>query len=572
MRAICESCAKPQPVDWRPGDLCGHCGLAVREEQRCYWCAKWSPKGKFCRKCGAVSVAHEHYGPARMLKSMGASVFEIPKLLAELDPELIATHDAIYKTHLAAANRHIEYARELSGSLCHKHWAAELEEQLTPQLPWNDGELEKHARGTLDENSPVPLLQDLTLVYQMHRGEWKNLKRAANLIYHPDATLAAEAALQLSGWRALCTTYTEISRYDLMAALRPCTLTAHVNPRLAMLGAEPRPEYGPTGDPDTDFLVMVLNNDVRALITCLDSPDPMRRYAAALQLVRLKEAAHIGPALLTLGAEEQTQLLRDIARGKAPAPMLHDALFRIFETTRDNRASRAAAQVIAMGGRHVDAVRLLELSDADRDVLNALLRAKLAPETLYEIGWRLVKSGRFTMDQWGWDQAAKPGGLPVRFVEEMYPQATPEVQKQLLRLAEMQIEAHAEERSSLERFLIRQCFVPAPVEVMGAAWASIHRIQMHREVGRIVPCEPTVENVAWCWTMPEFLTRLAELMANPAAVRQTFVRDDFDRFLRRIGDAVLAEARTYGRECEHIREAAPKADPYIYAVRFAQLL
>jgi primosomal protein N' len=108
MRAHCESCGKAQPVDWRAGDLCVHCGLAVRQEGRCHWCVKRGPRAKFCRSCGAAAVAREQFGAARILKNMGASVFEIPKYLAEMEPEQIATYDSMYGVQAAAANRHIE--------------------------------------------------------------------------------------------------------------------------------------------------------------------------------------------------------------------------------------------------------------------------------------------------------------------------------------------------------------------------------------------------------------------------------------------------------------------------------
>ena len=92
---------------------------------------------------------------------------------------------------------------------------------------------------------------------------------------------------------------------------------------------------------------------------------------------------------------------------------------------------------------------------------------------------------------------------------------------------------------------------------------------MHREVGLTVPCDLSLENVAWCWSVPEVLTAIAGLMANPEAVRQTFVRDDFDRFLRSAEPEVFSAAAAYPDECRRVINAAPLADPYIYAVRFA---
>jgi len=134
MRAICESCAKPQPPDWRAGDLCIHCGLTVRAESRCYWCAKWGPSGKFCRSCGAASIPDEQYGAARMLRQLGASVFEIPKLLAEFEPERVETYQAIYQQQHAVALAYVDDLRWLEEHLYQRHWSAELEEDLAKHI------------------------------------------------------------------------------------------------------------------------------------------------------------------------------------------------------------------------------------------------------------------------------------------------------------------------------------------------------------------------------------------------------------------------------------------------------
>ena len=170
------------------------------------------------------------------------------------------------------------------------------------------------------------------------------------------------------------------------------------------------------------------------------------------------------------------------------------------------------------------------------------------------------------------DAAAKPGAMPLGFVLEHYPPAPPALQCHLLRFAENQIEAHGLERSALERLLIRQCLAPGDLDVIATAWACIHRIQTNREVGLTVPCDLSLENVAWCWTIPEVLTGIAQLMANPEAVKQTFVRDDFDRFLRSAEEDFFEAAAQWPHECRRVISAAALADPYIYALRFADML
>lgn len=568
MRALCETCEKPQPVDWRPGDLCIDCGCAVRVEARCFWCAQWGPEVKYCRKCGAASVAREHYGPARMLKHMGASVFEIPKLLTELDSGLIETYESIYGTHAAVVNRHVEAVRRLSQQLYQRHWAGQLEDELVPQLPWPEERLTAYSRDT----STFPIEQELAQLVRIRNGDFTNLSQAANLLQSADETLAAEAALQLSGWRALYSTYTEISRYQLIDLLLRSPLPAHAAPRLAALGHTPQPTYSVTGEPDTDFLILLLEENPQPLEQALDHSDPIRRAVAAAQLIRINNVAALGPTLRAAAPEQQVQLLRDIIRNKKPVPALRDDLFHILTTTLDHKVERAAAQAITLQRRRDDLLRLVEIADGDHDILHSVLRSKPEPETYAEIGYLLVETGHFTMDQWGWDEAAKPGGMPIGFVENVWGQAPPAIQCHLLCFAEKQIEAHGVERSALERFLIRQCFADASVDVIGTAWAGIHRIQMHRQVGLTVPCHLSLENVTWCWSQPEVLTAIAGLMSNPEAVRQTFVRDDFDRFLRSAEDDFFAAAAAWPDECRRVINAAPLADPYTFAVRFAALL
>ncbi len=580
MRAVCESCAKPQPVDWRPGDLCVQCGCAARVETRCFWCAKWGPKAKFCRSCGAIAVAAEHYGAARMLKHHGASMYEIPKLLAEFEPDLIATHQSLYGAHAALANRHVEDARWLGGFLYQKHWAERLEDELIPQLPWPEEKFRELSAGAgssgnvlaLSELSPVPRVRELALLVRIQQGDFRILRDAAPLLHHPDAGIVAEAALQLTSWRALYTTYTEINRYQLLDVLRVSPLPQHAAPRMAVLGSEPPPDYSLTGDADTDFLVHILEKNINALEAMLVSPDPKRRYAAASNLIRMTQAQRIGSTLLQAGEEDQVQLLHDLVRYKRAYRELEPALFSIVEFTKNARALRAAARAIGMARDHAACIRLLRMANGHREIIQALLGGKPEPRTYLEIGRYLVETGHLSMDHWGWDDAAKPGAMPIEFVEEVYPHAADDVKEHLLRFAEKQIEAHGAERSSLERHLIRQCFAAAPVELMGTAWACIHRIQMHRRVGLTVPCDLSMENVQWCWSMPEVLQAIARLMGNPEAVRQTFVRDDFDRFLRSAPPEFFEAAAAHPEECAEIRRNAPQADPYTYAARFAAQL
>src|SRR6185436_9095074 len=142
MRAICEACDRPQPLDWQAGDLCIQCGQAVRREVRCFWCAKWTPAGKFCRRCGAGVVDERVYGAARMLKDAGSDRFTIPKMLVELDPEQIDNFTQIYQRHAATMQRHVDHVRFLETFLQQRNWSEDLQEDLISQLPWQEERLE----------------------------------------------------------------------------------------------------------------------------------------------------------------------------------------------------------------------------------------------------------------------------------------------------------------------------------------------------------------------------------------------------------------------------------------------
>src|SRR5260221_10104609 len=155
MRALCEGCGKPQPPDWKAGDLCSYCGKSVRHDVRCYWCAKWVPAAKFCRSCGAAVVEERLYGAARMLKDAGTDRFTIPKQLKEFDPDQIENFSRIYQRHAVAVARHVDEVRFLERFLRQKYWSSALEDQLIPQLPWNEDMLARMSTAsTAPGNAP----------------------------------------------------------------------------------------------------------------------------------------------------------------------------------------------------------------------------------------------------------------------------------------------------------------------------------------------------------------------------------------------------------------------------------
>src|SRR6185503_19451216 len=204
MRALCEGCGKHQPPDWKAGDLCSFCGKAVRHDVRCYWCAKWIPAAKFCRSCGAAGVEERLYGAARMLKDAGTDRFTIPKQLQDFDPEQIENFSRIYQRHAIAVARHVDELRFLERFLYQKSWSGALEEQLIPQLPWNEETLARmsappHPPGddlatvkAIEETSPFGVTQSLATLARLRLRDWEAYKAAGSLMYSGDAALKAE--------------------------------------------------------------------------------------------------------------------------------------------------------------------------------------------------------------------------------------------------------------------------------------------------------------------------------------------------------------------------------------------
>ena len=210
MRAICAVCAQAQPPDWRPGDLCSHCGQAVRHDLRCFWCAKWVPAARFCRACGAETVPEASYPAARMLKHAGVDRFAVPKKLAECDPEQLDNFSRIYQRQAVVVARHVDDLRFLERFLRQRHWSGELEDQLIPQLPWPDETLAHFAIPPLPAGdelatvraiqaaSPLPRTRALAAVVRLHLDDGDARADALAAFRSDDPALRAEAALTLS--------------------------------------------------------------------------------------------------------------------------------------------------------------------------------------------------------------------------------------------------------------------------------------------------------------------------------------------------------------------------------------
>jgi hypothetical protein len=148
------------------------------------------------------------------------------------------------------------------------------------------------------------------------------------------------------------------------------------------------------------------------------------------------------------------------------------------------------------------------------------------------------------MNQFAWTCLAAPERMPRDFVERVFHMAqTPETQIELLRFAEKQLDdlPQRPRGTPMEAVLIRAGFANYAPEVIGAAWAGMHRINYHRDYGTVSPFPYSIETIQQYWPVAEFEERLARLQADGAALGQTFVGEELRRFL---GTRVSSETGT----------------------------
>ena len=501
-RAICEACSSPQPVDWKPGDLCTQCGQPARREVRCFWCAKWTPAGKFCRRCGAAVLDEERYGAARMLREAGTDRFTIPKLIVELDPEQVDNFSRIYQRHEAALHLHVEHVRFLEQFLVQKGFGDALEEQLTPQLPWPDETFDKLSHNAeqigaiapgprtrdqnrnvarkLEERSPFVTTRSLALLVRLRLDDWTAQREAGNLLFSSDVAVRNEAVLALTGWRVIYGTGIEDHYRELKQALRDSPFRLHAVLRLGMLG---EPDAAIIRDalasPDREVRLMgaLTGGDRDSLAAWLSSEDSLERFAAGRRLVELDYADGLADVLLRAAAEEQTKLLNAIAKRGKPVPEMRDACYRILGDTADTQLRRAAVSVLCLGCPPGDVERMAFTARNDSSIVQMILqRADLPPEGLERLGAWLLDHHVFRAEQYGMSDIAKQGRMPPHFVPRHWTGAGDPLRKELCRFAEMQLDNYADE--ALLRFLVSLAFqAGASVPVRTDVWRSLYRLK-----------------------------------------------------------------------------------------------
>jgi hypothetical protein len=548
MRAICESCLKPQPPDWRAGDLCVWCGQAVRREVRCFWCAKWTPAVKFCRTCGAATVDGSLYGAARMLKDAGSDRFSIPRQLAEFDPDQIENFTRIFQEQAVTVGQHVAQVEFLERYLEQKHWSAALDEMLAPQLPWPQERFDSmraaarlipaqedglaKARAIYDA-TPLPGTRILAAIARVALEDWAALEEIVSLLDNPDQAVRTEAVLSMSHWRVLYGPGLPPRRDRIVAELRTCPLREAASIRLALLG-EPAPLPLPPGD----FAAALVTGDADFLAAAAaQSGDALRRLAAARRLISLERLAPAGTVLESAPEAQQIELLELLERRRKPALELRDTLFALAGRTLNERVRRFACFVLCYGCPPEEALRIARAAEGDRSVYQALLqKAGLQPGSLEDLGAFLMQSNTFRMSQFGLADSAKKGRMPADFVQRHWSDADNPTRVELCKFAEAQLMDYGDE--ALHCFLAGIAFSPGPVKVQDVkvqseAWSSLYRWYDSFGFPRRRPLTIAEASIgAFFGTARQFLVRFAQFLEGREILRENLHRDRIAQLLR----------------------------------------
>ena len=352
LRFICSQCATVQARGVST-DYCSACGVRVRDEARCVWCARWVPVGKFCRECGCVQVDSAHYGAARMLKALGVDQLSLALRLGAMDPEQLETYSRLYMRHLNAVSKRSEEAGVCQSFLVNQEFDLALEEELNPRIPFDDANLslldggpqgpftpELKTLHVIAVQSPIPnnrLLATLALIrtgaYPYGSAPWRDAWRTVGTCLCAETPLAVEAALLHGHWRI--THGTTQLRVGLPLSAQQFALVALVHPMYRLWAAVTLASYSiqcdesvrsqiddlvekalTTDDPDLALSAAATRGVPALLVRELKAQDTTRGFAAALALARLG-AADLVPFLERAADEILLALVR---AAPAPAP------------------------------------------------------------------------------------------------------------------------------------------------------------------------------------------------------------------------------------------------------------
>jgi hypothetical protein len=560
MRAVCEACGAPQPVEWKAGDLCAGCGSAVRRDVRCFWCAKWTPFAKFCRSCAAELVEERLFGAARMLKDAGTDRFTVPRLLGELDPEQVENFSRIYQRHAVAAARQADDVHFLERFLVQKAWSAQVEDDLVGQLPWDDRTLAAMSAPPLradddlarveeiGRTTPLPVSRSLATLARVRLDDWTAVDDACRLLACGDPLLEGEAALALSGWRVRYGHGLPDDPRGLTELLRrsPARIAAAV--RIGLLtgdAGEVPPEAVGHPDREVAFTAALARGDVDRLGAAL-SGEALERVAAGSRLVDLDVLAPLAEPLQQGSLEVQRAIVAALVVRRRPCPQLADALIAIVETTADPALREQAARALCRQLRPDLALRVARAAAGNRTIFQLLLlpAASLSGETLAELLAWMVDGGVFLAGQFGLEGAAERGAISDGLVPRLFARAGEETRRELLGLAEVQLRARGDE--ALHRFVMNVVFGRHPAATRSAAWWVLRRWYLRDDPRGEGPFRLSRESIArFFGSVDLFVPRLTSLLRDPATLAEPTVRDllgNLFRVVEREDAAALADS------------------------------
>lgn len=145
MVIYCGQCDAKQPNDWKAGNSCTTCGGMVREEVRCTWCVKPTPKAKFCKHCGSEVQSDKYFGAARILKSLGVSQMDLTSQLMELSEQKLVQYQNQYNWHFTIVQKAVEDMQRLEKMVViqGQEKFSKVENELLDKIPFDADLLEK---------------------------------------------------------------------------------------------------------------------------------------------------------------------------------------------------------------------------------------------------------------------------------------------------------------------------------------------------------------------------------------------------------------------------------------------
>jgi hypothetical protein len=498
---------------------------------------KWTPEGKYCRSCGAAVVAEELFGAARMLKDAGTDRFTIPKLLVELDRDQIENFSRIYQRHAVAVARHVNEARWLEQFLVQRGWSESLEDELLAQLPLPELRLdllsgvERLDGATLEvarrirEKSPFDTTRSMAAITCVLLEDFAGIRDVETLLYSDDAKLREEALLALTHWSVFYQAEFDTRARDLVAMLRKSDASA-ARVRLAMIE---RKGDATAVDSDSAFMLAIAHGDVDSLRAALDSADSAKQFVASKELARLGFGAMLEPALRSMSASRQVAVLETLSLTRKPVPELGRLLMEFAERTVDIRLARKAARLAATSCPPEELPRLIRV--ADSSVVQAVLQSSTADSaTLDAVGTLLIELGRFQADQFGMQDAAKPGRMPSDFVPRRFHLADDETRRELLAFAEMQLTA--DDNEELHRFLVHTALGEASATVHAKAWSCLFRWYERSGLGKEPPLRLAVSAAERFYgSVREMAKAVVRFLSHSESLQELFVWDRLWKFL-----------------------------------------